>query len=373
MEYSFQAKQPLTTYFNGRLIGTTFVKASSRKSKTVWDISSEDYIGLMDSIPFYGGMYIRKDAYELLEEIFNVAKVPYLINEKLKGVLLYGYIPYTTCREACMQVAFAVQNVVDTSNSEVVNVFELENDIKQIVQLERIMQGQNFTDEETVTGVEVSAHTYVLAEDSMDAYNATESGVGQNIFVKFSEPLHSLVIGKMVKVGENEEKFEEFVDAGEIISSGTNYAIINAKEGCVLRGKKYEHITQSKRKNNPVVLASEIEKIVAVENATLVSVHNIDNILEKCYNWLMKTGSTNLRIVEGKHVAYGDNIKFGEVKFGEVKFGAKMPNVVTYDEPVDIGQNIQAETEYLGIVGGRIIKQSFNLNGNIIVKEAVLK
>ena len=36
-------------------------------------------------------------------------------------------------------------------------------------------------------------------------------------------------------------------------------------------------------------------------------------------------------------------------------------------------ESMITETEYLGIVGGTLIKQSFNLNGNIIVKEAVLK
>ena len=33
MEYSFQAKQPLSVYFNGQLKATTFVKSSKRKSK----------------------------------------------------------------------------------------------------------------------------------------------------------------------------------------------------------------------------------------------------------------------------------------------------------------------------------------------------
>ena len=79
-------------------------------------------------------------------------------------------------------------------------------------------------------------------------------------------------------------------------------------------------------------------------------------VLEKCYNWLIKTKTTNLKIVEGKHVAYeGDNA------------------IVTYDQPVNVGEVIKSETEYLGEVTGRIIKQSFSLNGSIIVKEAVLK
>lgn len=356
MEYSFQAKQPLSVYFNGKLKATTFVKSAKRKAKFLWEIQSEDYIGLMDSIPFYGGMYNGEDAYELIEEIFTVAKVPYSINESLRGVLLYGYIPITTCRDALMQVSFAVQNVVDTSNSETVNVFELENDIKQTVPLKRIMQGQNFSDEETVTGVEVTVHTYKPITETMDVYNAAESGAGENIFVSFSEPLHDLQIV-----------------SGEIISCGTNYAIINASENCILNGQKYEHTTQVRRKNNPVVLASELAKIVAINNATLVSQHNIDNILDKCYNWLTKTNTTNLKIVEGKHVQYGDYIKYGQKKYGAFKYGAKTPNIITYDEPVNIGENINAETEYLGIVSGRIIKQSFNLNGNIIIKEAVLK
>ena len=57
----------------------------------------------------------------------------------------------------------------------------------------------------------------------------------------------------------------------------------------------------------------------------------------------------------------------------EVKYGEKNPNIIIYDKAVNVGENINAETEYLGVVSGRLIKQSFNLNGNIIIKEAVLK
>lgn len=356
MEFSFQAKQPLSVYFNGELKATTFVKSSKRQARFLWQVQSEDYIGLLDSIPYYGGIYTDANAVDVLRDIFAVAKVPCSIDAVFLGEEVTGYIPFTTCRDALMQVAFAIQAVVDTSNSDAVRVFALKNDVKQTIPLNRIMQGQNFTDDETVTGVEVAAHTYKPITETTDVYDATESGTGQNIFVKFSEPLHDLSITN-----------------GEIVSRGTNYAVINANAGCVLRGQKYEHTTQTRRKNNPIVLASEIEKVVSVENATLVSRYNIDKILYKCYNWLIKTNATNLKIVEGKHVKYGEPIKWGEKKWGTFKWGGTHPNVVTYDEPVNVGENIQAETEYLGVVSGRLIKQSFNLNGNIIIKEAVLK
>ena len=354
-EYSFQQKQPLSIYFNGKLRATTFVKKATRKSKRQWSIQSEDYIGLMDSSQFYGGIYTNKNATELLEEIFLTAKVPYHIDAVFGDKFVTGYIPYTTCRDALMQVAFAVQAVVDTSDSDVVKVFELENEIKQHIPLRRIGQSPTFDEDETVTGVEVTAHNYKAISEAVDIYDSEESGTGKNIFVKFREPLHDLSI-------EN----------GEIVSYGTNYAIINANEGCVLKGDKYEHTTQTKRKNNPIVLASDAEKVLSIENATLVSHSNLDNVLERCYNWLVRTDTSKLKIIEGKHVQYSKNVKYGQKKYGSFKY-QNSKNAVSYDEAVNVGDKITFDTEYLGIIEGTAIKQSFNLNGNIIVKDTVLK
>lgn len=356
VEYSFQAKQPLSIYFNGSLKATTFVKKSTRKAKNLWSIQSEDYIGIMDSVPYQGGIYVDAMAVDVLGEIFSTAKVPYKIDEVFSEAKISGYIPYTSCRKALMQVAFAIQAVVDTSESDVVNVFALDEEVKQTIPLKRIMQGQNFSDDDTVTAVEVTSHSYKAISETVDAYDASESGTGESIFVKFNEPLHDLSISN-----------------GEILLSGTNYAVINASDGCILRGQKYEHTTKTKRKTNPLVLASDIEKVVSVTDATLVSKDNIDKVLQKCYNWFERTNQTNLKIVEGKHIIYGKVVTYGSVFYGEFPYGYKSPDEVLYDEPVSVGQKINAETEYLGVVSGTLIKQSYNLDGNIIVKEAVLK
>ena len=364
MEYSFQQKQPLSIFFNGELKATTFVKKSTRKAKRLWNIQSEDYIGLLDSIPYYGGIYTNKNAVELLTDIFTVAKVPYSIDDVFADAVVTGYIPYTTCRDALMQVAFAIQAVIDTSNSEVVKVFALEEDVKQTIPLNRIMQGQNFADSETVTGVEVTVHSYKPITETVDVYDANESGTGQNIFVKFSEPLHDLSITNGSFAVD---------DKGNELKH-TNYAVINANSNCVLTGQKYNHTMVPVPKDREDVGANTIKKVVAIKNATLVSQYNIYNVIEKCYNWFIKTNQVNLKIIEGKHIEYGEPIKWGQKKWGTFKWGQKYPNVVTYDEPVNVGDKINAETEYLGTLQDkRIIKQSFNLNGNIIVKEAVLK
>lgn len=358
--YSFQTKQPLNVYFNGELKATSFVKTAKRKAKRLWDITSEDYIGLMDSITFFGGVYDNKNAAELLQEIFSVAKIPYCIDETFSNVIISGHIPYSTCREALMQVAFAIQAVVDTSNSEVVKIYALENDIKQTIPLNRIMQGQNFVDDDTVTSVEIVAHKYEKTDEYVELYGSEKEDVGivgEEVFVKFSEPV-----------------WDWTLSGGTMIDSSANHAhFITTSELLLLSGRKYLHTMETKTKKNPVVLASEIENIATIDNATLVSLNNIDNVLEKCYNWFMRNQSTNLSIVESKHVTGGKTITYGNAKYGIDKYGGKTPSTITYDEPVSVGDVINAETEYLGVVNGRLIKQTFNLNSNVIIKEAVLR
>lgn len=327
IEFSFQAKQPINLIFDGETKAVTFVKNAKRKSKTIWDIKSEDYIGLMDSISFNGGIYVNKSAVELLGEIFAVAKVPYNIIGTFNDIYLSGYIPYTTCRNALMQVIFAMGVVADTSNSDAVNIFSLSQDVSQEIPKRRIMVGQSFADETRVTAVELVSHVYSAITESVVAYEAENSGTGNNIFVLFNEPLHDLAITN-----------------GIIVESGANYAVINANSGCQLSGNKYKHTKVIHRKNNPLVLSTDIEKIVSIENATLVSLENVDSLLELCYNYIVNTEQTNMKIIDGgneKNTTVGDLISF--------------------------------ETEYIGKKSGRINKQTFSLVGGILVKDSVIR
>lgn len=361
IDYSFQEKQPLSVYFNGQLKATSFVKQSKRKSKFLWDVRSEDYIGFLDRIPFYGGIYKNKKAIDLLEEIFSTANVPYTTDGTFSNDIVNGYIPYTTCREALSQVAFAIQAIIDTSNSDVVRVYKLNEIVSQKIPLDRTMQGQSFTEEEKITKVEMTEHYYAPSNKVVNAYSAQESGYGENIFVAFREPLHSLSITD-----------------GTIIESGTNYAYINAGENCILSGLNYEHTTTIRTKYNPHILAGTIEKSISITDATLISSNNIEKVLDLCYNYLTERNITRTKIVEGKHEAYiGDN-RYGISVYGAFLYGApngaKSGGVITvYDRSVNVGEMITTETEYIGDLTGRVIRQNFNLNGGIIIKDTIMR
>ena len=327
IEFSFQKRQPIEVIFNGEKRATAFVKSAKRKSKTMWDIHAEDHIGLMDSVYFKGGIYSNKNAVDLIDEIFSVAKVPYGVEIGFGDIVVSGYIPYTTCREALMQVIFAIGAVADTSNSDKVNIFALKKDITQEISRRRIMQGQSFEDDTRVTAVELMSHAYNETNETLVAYEAEKSGTGNNIFVSFTEPLHDLTIA-----------------SGSIVESGVNYAIINANSGCTLIGKKYEHTTVIHRKDNPLVISTDIENVVAIEDATLISSNNIDKILLLCYNYIVNTEKINMKIIDGK-----------------TNINTKVGDLISY------------ETEYLGKKTGRIIRQSFSLVGGMLVKDSVVR
>lgn len=358
VEYSFQSQQPISIYFNNKLISTSFVKTAKRTSKKSWNIQTEDYIGLMETISFHGGIYVDANAEDVIADIFSAAKIPYHLDEKFLGIKVNGYIPYTTCRNALMQVCFAIGAVVDTSADDKVNVFCLSKDVSQELEKRRVLRGQTSGEKSVVTSVQIVAHFYKESQETKDVYDSSKSGVGEGIFVKFSEPLHDLSIVN-----------------GEIISSGSNFAVINANENCVLSGKIYEHTTLTKEKKNPLVSKTDIDNVVSISNATLVSQNNVDNLLDLCYDYIVNSTEIRSKIVDGKHTKvkpipkYGEGIIYGS---GE-KYGNENAVTVESDKPTMLGDLIVVPLEFSTPKIARITRQSFSLVGGIIVKDTELR
>lgn len=337
IEFSFQDRQSVETYFDGKIKSKTFIKDFERKSKTQWSIKTEDYIGVMENSYFNGGVYNNKNAKELFEEIFNAANVPFEIDNSISEIVLSGYIPYTTCREALMQVAFAAGVVIDTSERFDVGVYMLSNEVKQKISLARIFEGQKIKNQTRITDVEIASHSYSKTDDEKVVYEASELGTGENIFVVFSDPLHELTTE----------------GNGSIIESGDNYAMINANSAdFVLKGKEYKHTENITTKKNPNILLTDTKNVISIKNATLVSKNNVDNLIEKCYNYFVNSREINSRVAERKRIT---------------------SNGIVYDEPIIVGNLIETETQYLGDIKGIVEKVDYNLNGGIIVKNITVR
>lgn len=347
IEYPFQERQPVSVYFNDELRSTSFVTNATRKSKTSWDVKTEDYIGIMEGVVFPGGMYTDKPSGDLLDEIFTAANVPYTFPDGMNLMKVSGYIPYTNCRDALMQVSFVLGAIVDTSNSASVDLYFADSTETQKIPLNRIMQGQNFDESKKVTAVEVTAHEYIPNQEETVLYSASDSGSGNDIFVKFSEPMHSLSI----------------TAGSEMVEFGTNYAVINANSNCELKGKKYTHQKTVRRADLPNSETAFVENVVGVDDATLASPFWALKLCERLSKHYSGTMTIKAKIVEGAHI----------VRFGEVRYGNTAYRSVADDPVTKVGDMVECSTGYLGTLKGRIIKQTFSLNGNSVVKDSLIQ
>jgi hypothetical protein len=145
------------------------------------------------------------------------------------------------------------------------------------------------------------------------------------------------------------------------------------QSGCVLTGLKYKHsaITKSISVND---FGNSYENIINIPNATLVSSRNVDKVLNNCYNYYKNMSFINLKIIEGKKEVEIGYAKYGEAKYGEALYGVEAKSrAVVSDPTTKVGDVVVSQTEYLGEVKGRILKQTYTLNGNILVKESKLK
>lgn len=302
VDFLFQQKQAIEVYHGQQLKTVCFVDEAKRTARRKYSVSTIDYIGLLDKITFYGGMYSNKSAAALIGEILRGVRlendyVPYVIDASLQSKTVSGFLPITTGRAALAQVLFAIGAVCDTADSDKVRIFPLSTSVKATIPLEKIYKGQQFSEGEKVSEVQLVAHTYTPGSEESELYKATDSGTG-TVQVEFSEPRHSLSIVN-----------------GTIVESGANYARITANSGCVLKGKQYNHTTRVYSVVNPVWNAGDIKVVKKIESVTLSS--NAQETAQRCYNYLSKWHSVRAGIV-AENIKPGDTITMDTAFLGQI-------------------------------------------------------
>lgn len=345
INFSFQTNQSLSAFFYKSLKATAFVDKAKRTGRHNWTVSNYDYIALADNMKYFGGMFNKKNAAELIDNILTEVKIPYEISEDLLNETVTGYIPICTVRQALQMICFAIGAVANTAYSDKIKIFKVKNEITQRITKHNIRKSPVFETSDKVTEVQLTQYKYANGEPDQTLYEADKDGTGQNILVEFSEPYIALDIEK-----------------GTILSKGVNYAYINANTGCILTGQKYYQGRTIKSKKNPNITATTKENVITIDGQTLISEDNADKILNLCYDYYMKNNKATVSI----DVGYDGlkQVKYGEVKYGTVKYGSLMKT-----DKIELGDMVTIETEYMGDITGQIIRQAYNLNGNIIVKE----
>lgn len=159
ISYVFSVKQPIEAYGSGNaLLGAFYVDSSKRFSKTRYQVSCTDAVGVLGDSDFPEAMYAGKNAKELITSILG-GHYQLEMDEALAVKTVTGYLPQMTRREALQQVCFAIGAVADTSNSKAVKVFSLPAAVTAIPD-RRQYTGASVETSAITTAVEVTAHTY---------------------------------------------------------------------------------------------------------------------------------------------------------------------------------------------------------------------
>lgn len=109
-------------------------KSGSKKEITFKCI---DLIGILQDIKFNEGKYYTPDKYKLkdvIDEIMKVADVTnYTVSDDIKDIVVYGFLPTMSCREALHQVIFFIGAVASCSRSNNINIYLPSKNIKSTI------------------------------------------------------------------------------------------------------------------------------------------------------------------------------------------------------------------------------------------------
>lgn len=233
IEYIFQRLQPIFAYDGETLIGAFYVENSNRKGKSLYDLSCNDAVGVLDYETIPAAMYSGKNAKTALLDILD-DKFELDIDPELESETLTGYVPEGTRRNAVHHIAFALRAIVDTSGTDKVRVFRAHTEDPANIPPSRIYTGGSVDTSAIVTAVKVTTHSYSTTGD-----------------------------GNQVEVGGT-----TYYDTQNVIT--------------IL---------------NPNVTASDKKNVVEITDATLVNPSNGQAVTQNVYDYYMRRNIQHLKIV----------------------------------------------------------------------------
>lgn len=232
-------------------MGTFYLSDIGNTSPTIAEFKAVSIIGLLDGVPYNGGMY-NTDAAQFASELlqgYNYELHPDLQNEHIEG-----YLPQTTLRRALQEFAFSLSAVIDTSRSDVIRIFPPPSRPSSLIGKNRKFAKNSVKIRPLITGVQVTAHSYKPTTEEVILFD-DELPVGRHR-ISFNEPMHDLYCTPAI-----------------IVDSGVNFAVIDVDvEGEVmLVGKGYISVKTIHSYDSENIPANAETNILKVSQATLVS------------------------------------------------------------------------------------------------------
>ena len=377
----FTAKKRFDVYFDGKLKAIMFVTDLKRTSVNKWAVQGEDYISFLEDTMFSSRIF-EEDTLEYIISKFFPSNVPFLIAESLKSKPISGKLEATTCRDALMQMCFAIGGVVKTSNFktdifEGIEIAEYSIPLSKEISTNRVLENTTIKSDAVINSVSIAVlDSYTLGELQRvpNAPSIIYPEEGTILDVELEEPYGGYEIRR--------KDSEGWVPAGSgyefLIRSAYRVKVKFSKNaqrtyrlfGCPITGVNF---STSRRFNENIPNSYIKIKDIDITETKLITENNVDEVLNRIFNDLIKTDELQCKITEGKHVTEGARYKYGEAKYGAIKYGERKPSIIEYDTPINLGDILEFELNGYGTQRRRLVKQTYSLSGSAIVKDCVLK
>lgn len=296
--------EAVTYQHDNALIGKFFLSSVKRAGASAYDLSCVSAVGLLAGSMHLGGLYTGQMAAVVLADIIG-GMVEYTVDDKVKSVKVYGWLPYATRRDNLHQLLFAVGASITKTVAGTLNIKYLTANDPKLISTDRLYAGGSIDHSTPATEAQVTEHVYFAsANDQTNTLfdNTDGSGTANNQLVTFDGPHHDLT-----------------ASAGlTIVSSGVNHAVLSGTG--TLTGKAYSHQTKiiSKQAEAP----AGTEHVVSVTDATLVSPVNSSSVAERVLAYYSGAYHATMGLVVGEERP-GDSVRytnpFEEVDTGLIK------------------------------------------------------
>lgn len=157
VQYMFQRKQVLRAYIDDAIIGTYYLKSSSRTGTRNYSVEAQDYIGNIDTELYSGGLWFASTPLQtVLAAIFGSTDI-FVIDDAYSSSQLRGFIPAGTKRDALHLIAFALSAIVDTLSDDKIHIFPASTVVKSIPS-SRVYSGGRVAKTDVVTAAYVTGY-----------------------------------------------------------------------------------------------------------------------------------------------------------------------------------------------------------------------
>lgn len=263
---------PTRFYTNGRPTGIFYCESVTRESGDLFKFNCVSAVGMMDNQWHVGGVYTGKRFDAVLAEILGT-EYEYEIDSDVAQTQVYGWLPYDTRRNNLHQLLVAYGVIISKSDiGKMLFVFPDARNTYDIPR-NRIFDSGSIKYGDTASRVEVTEHSYhylSTAEDEV-LYDTQGESLAETT-VTFDHPIYP---DSITVSGDGDMT---------VSAKGANYAIIQGSG--ILKGKPYVHNTKLLAKNNT---NARTEKVVTVKDATLITLANSDNCLDRISDYYFNT------------------------------------------------------------------------------------